>query len=330
MRREPATAKRPRIPSARGRSGSWWVIPVTFAAGVGISVAGWLNASLAQHTGSALQAALTACGLQFLVIITAMLVAGPARGGWARLASSVRAGSLHPAFLITGLSAPFWVFGQSYAVPLLGVAVFTVIMVAGQTIGALASDAFGVGASGAHALTPRRLVAGALLLVAVALVVLPGMRQGRFAVAGGLLAFAVGMVAAVHVPATGRLSRAAESPLAASAYGSGVAFVVLGVPFVLDAWNRGGVDAHFQPWYTYGGGLMGGALFVVTAQVSVRIGVLAYTCLQVGGLLSGAALLDLLVPVSRFAMTSSALLGAGLLMAAVLLVFRDRAKMAAT
>src|SRR5690606_41386740 len=91
------------------------------------------------------------------------------RLGLCRLPGAVRRREPPPGSLLAGTVGAILVLTQSAVVALVGVAVFTVAVVAGQTISGLLTDAVGFAQDVRRRPTRARLVGAGLVLVAVAL-----------------------------------------------------------------------------------------------------------------------------------------------------------------
>jgi transporter family-2 protein len=194
-----------------------------------------------------------------------------------------------------GLGGGFFVAVAAYAVPVLGVAVFTIAQVAGNSFAGLGVDRAGLGPAGRLPVTPSRL-AGAVLGVAAVGIAQAGRPVGELAL--GLLALAIagGVAIALQSALNGRVS-AASSSAAATA----VNFAVSTPPLALLAAAVGAFGRHWPgqwpgEWYLYIGGALG-VVIVTILVVSVRsVGVLRTGLAVVAGQLAGALGLDALTP----------------------------------
>ena len=232
-----------------------------------------------------------------LVVLCVLLAAVP------RLRRAVRAALADrlPWWTYTGgLAGGTLVVISAVAVPLVGVATFTVGVVAGQTIGALAVDRAGLGPGGARPLSATRLAGAALAVPAVGLIRLG---HGGGEVSGGvvlaLLAVSAlgGAWASVQQALNGRVQRATGEPLLAAwvnfAAGAGWLALLLPVAVAVGA-------GPSRPWpggiWLYAGGLLG-ILFVASAAWAVRpLGVLRLGLLIVAGQLAGGLVIDVVSP----------------------------------
>ena len=141
---------------------------VTVVLGGAIAVQSRVNGELSHHTGSGLFPAWWTMLTGFTLLTVIVVATASVRHGLADVARSVRSGALPVWVLTGGLFGSFFLVIQSLTVPVAGVAVFTVGVVAGQTTGSLLVDRLGLTGTGRRAVTVRRVVAAALAVAAVA------------------------------------------------------------------------------------------------------------------------------------------------------------------
>lgn len=279
------------------RPGRLLVGSVTAVLGGGIALQSRVNGELSRHTGSGLFPAWWTMLTGFVLLSAIVLGTPPLRRA---LGSVARAGWSRdlPWWLFTGgLFGSFFLVIQSLTVPVAGVAVFTVGVVAGQTTGSLAVDRFGLTGTGRRAVTGRR-VAAALLAVAAVVVGV----SDRLQSAGGVLVFALlaivaGALLAPQQAFNGRVGLAGRSPFV-GAWGN-FAGGVLAMSLVLGGALGVGLDL-VDPWgaapWSYVGGMIGFAVILGGAWAVPVLGVLVYSLLSLFGQLAGALVLDLLAP----------------------------------
>ena len=203
--------------------------------------------------------------------------------------------------------------------PTIGVAIFTVAVVAGQTGGGLAVDRAGLGPAGRQPVTGRR-VAAALVAVGAVVLAVSG-RFGSAAFAPGLLALCVlgGVFVAVQSALNGQVARAARSPVVAAWVSFGLGLVALLAVVALLALTGTRFAALPHTWWLYTGGLMGVAFVVVVAGVVRVVGVLVVTLATVAGQVTGAVLLDAFAPVAGQPLQVVTVVGAVVTVLAVVL-----------
>lgn len=272
------------------------VIPLGVFAGACMTLQARVNASLTDHINDATLAATISFGGGLVLLALAMVFAPAARAKFAIASRGIARGEFPWWLTIGGAAGAFYVYGQGAAVPMLGIALFTIAYVAAQTFGSLAWDRLGVSPSGAHMLTPSR-VGGAGLAVAAVIVTVLAAHNGA-ASASWLLALPViaGLSTSWQQAANGRVRVYSQSVLATTFWnfcvGTAVLVVLLLVQHLSEAWPT----AMPSDWWLYTGGPIG-IVFIATAAVLVRrTGVLLMSLLLTLGQLGAALALAPLTP----------------------------------
>jgi len=283
--------------SFRGRA----LVAAATALGVGALTAlqSRVNGELASVTKSGLQAAIVSFGTGWILLTVILLSSPGVRRGLASVRASLRAGSLRWWQVIGGLLGGFFVAVQSATVPLVGVAVFTVAVVAGQVSNSIVVDRLGLGPAGRQAITPARVVSALLAIAAVVVAVSDRLGGG---VAGSTLAVVAALVAglaiAVQQAINGRVGAAARNAWTAAwvnfTLGTVMLGAVLGLAWAFTDFDPGSLPAG--PWWLYVGGTIGVLFIAAAAWVVQRLGVLLFALLTITGQLTGAVLLDWLAP----------------------------------
>ncbi len=232
-------------------------------------------------------------GLLALAIVISCLPS--ARRGVARLWSGVRQRTIPFWMLLGGACGALTVSTQGLTAGVLGVSLFTVGVVAGQTVHGLVLDRIGFGPAGVVAVTPGRVLGGALALAAVG-ISLSGDVLASAPLWMLLLPFAAGVGIAWQAATNGRLAQRARSPLAATlmsfvagtvvlALASGVSIAFRGAPAALPA----------EPWL-YLGGFLGAAYILLGTFIVAQTGVLLMGLGSVLGQLTTSVVIDLVWP----------------------------------
>ncbi|MGH3897274.1 MAG: DMT family transporter [Pseudonocardiaceae bacterium] len=299
---------------------------VAVGLGLAVAVQARINGELGQRLDDGLVAALLSFlgGLLLLALVAA--TRPRMRRGLGRVRAAVRDRRLRPYQLLGGTCGAFLVACQGLTVATIGVAVFTVAVVAGQTASSLLVDRAGIGPGGAQAVSVRRVVGAVLALAAVALAVsdrlgashtlwlallpaLAGVSTAWQQAVNGL----VGAEARYDGPATAGMLPAALVNFA-------VGTVALGLVAAVEVVLRGLPEPlPTQPWLYLGGVL--GVLFIGAAAAIVPItGVLLLGLGTVAGQLVGALLLDLFLPAGDDQLTVTTLIGIALTLVAVAVI----------
>lgn len=279
------------------------------------------NGELSQHIGNGVQAALISFSVGFVLLCIAVIVSSSIRAGLRRVIPAVRAGHLPWWALPTGLIGGLFIACQSFSVALIGVAMFSVGMVAGQTVNSLLVDRLGLSPIRKAPIVGRRVAAAGLATIAVAIAVSGRVSTTGLSVPAMLLAVFAGCLVAVQQALNGRVNMATVQPISTTwlnfLFGTAGLLVgaVLGIVFF-------GAQLRMPtsgPWWMYLGGVFG-LVFIVTASWAVpRYGVLLFALVTIAGQLTAALVLDLIAPVGSTGLQWTLVLGVVITFAAVAL-----------
>lgn len=324
------------IVSARQRA---FGVALAIVAGFAAALQSRVNGTLATETGTAFGTAALSfgSGLVLLALVLPFSRAGRSAVGQVRAGlrrdRSERDGSERGRLrwweCLGGLGGAFYVTSQGLTVDALGVAVFTIALVAGQSVSSLVIDRVGLAPGGVRLVTLGRALGPVLTVVAV--VVVSG--AGASTAALGLAVFPLvsGVLQSFQQALNGRV-RAAVRPgvprpdgrtgrdggvLAATfvsfLVGTAALLVLFGVSLVVDGMPAG----TFPPdLLLYSGGLLGIVFIALQAAVVQRIGVLLLGLGMIAGQVVGALVLDVVSP-GVAAPGVATYVGAGLTLVAV-------------
>ncbi|MBC9004352.1 DMT family transporter [Micromonospora aurantiaca] len=288
------------------------------ASGVMVAVQSRINGELGVRLADGIAAAVVSFGVGLLILLVLVPATPGGRRGLAALRGALRSGALRPWQCLGGVCGAFLVATQGLTIGALGVAVFTVAVVAGQSGSSLLVDRAGIGPAGRQPVTSNRLIGAVLTVLAVLLAV--GDRLGDpQALALALLPLAAGVGIAWQQAVNGRVRAAAGSAMTATLVNFTVGTAALLVTFAVDLAVRGRPAGAFpdEPWLYLGGPL--GIVFIALAAALVRFtGVLLLGLATIAGQIVGAVLLDLLLPTAASHPGLDTLLGAALTLVAVL------------
>ena len=299
---------------------------VTVGIGAAAAVQARINGELGQRIDDGVVAALLSFlgGLLLLVVLAA--TRPQVRRGLSRVAAAVRDHRLRSYQLLGGVCGAFLVTCQGLTVATIGVAVFTVAVVAGQTASGLLVDRAGVGPGGPQAVSVRR-VAGAVLALTAVVLAMSDRLGAPQALWPALLPALAGVGIAWQQAVNGRVGAAARHdgsatsgmlPAAVVNFATGT--LALALVAAVEVAMRGPPEPlPAQPWLYLGGPL--GVLFIGAAAAIVPItGVLLLGLGAVAGQLLGALLLDLFLPAADDQLTVTTLIGTALTLVAVAVI----------
>lgn len=302
--------------SSASRLGVVVALAAAFVGGALVALQSRINGELGQRLGDGFLAAFLSFGSGLVVLAIAMLVWRPGRVGAARLVAAVRDRDIPWWLLFGGVGGAFFVLGQGLTVGLLGVALFTVAVVCGQTVSSLVLDHRGLALMPRRPATPPRIVAAALAVVAVGIAVSDRIRPDA-----PYLALLVPLVAGVLVgwqsAVNGQVRYVAGSALTATFGNFLVGTTVLGIALLVHLGIAGWHVEFPGEWWLYTGGIIG-CIFIAAQSVIVRhTGVLLMGLALLAGQLVASVVADVVAPVPDAALHVVTVAGTALLLVAV-------------
>lgn len=273
----------------------WLALVCAMICGAGVALQSRINGELGRRLDDGITAAVISFGSGLLILIVAMAIAPVGRRGLRRLVHALRGRELRWWYVLGGAAGAFLVMSQGVAAAVLGVALFTVAVVAGQTVSGLVLDRVGLGPGGRRPITPARL-AGAVIALGAVTWAVSAQLGGGAPVWLLLLPLIAGLGMGWQQAVNGQVRVVARSALTATFVNFVVGTTVLLVLMAID-WGVRGLPNPLpaDPWLYLGGAI--GCVFIAAAALLVRItGVLLLGLATVAGQLVTALLLDLLAP----------------------------------
>ncbi|WP_336661115.1 DMT family transporter [Leucobacter sp. MMO-66] len=266
-------------------------------AGMLVAVQSRINGGLSQQIGNGYLAAAVSFGSGMLLLALITLATPRARRGMRLLSAEVRSGGYPVWGLLGGTCGAFFVLTQGLVASVIGLALFTVGIVAGQVLGGLLMDRIGIGPGGRVDPSLPRVVGTGLAVVAVAVSVAGGLggSGSPWLVVVPLIA-GVGM--AWQSAVNGLVRAAAQSAIAATfvnfVVGTAVLVVAAAVSLAVQGWPASWPS---EPWFYAGGAI--GMIFIAVAAMLVRLtGVLLLSMSNVAGQLIASVLLEASLPLA--------------------------------
>jgi bacterial/archaeal transporter family-2 protein len=321
----------PVIPPAATPARLALALGAAFVGGGLVALQSRINGELSQRLGDGFLAAFISFGSGLVLLALALTVWRPGRRGIVRVVAALRERSIPWWLVLGGAGGAFFVLGQGLTIGLLGVALFTVAVVCGQTVSSLLLDHRGLARMPATPATPRRVV-GAALAVAAVLVAVSDRLQADSPYLALIIPIVAGLLVGWQQAVNGQVRTIAQSAFTATfgnfVVGTAVLGVVLLVHLAIAGWPTLGVastgpgtgSAPGWPteWWLYAGGAIG-CVFIAAQAVIVRItGVLLMGLALLAGQLGTSVLLDLVAPVPGTGIHPVTILGTALLFVAVL------------
>ena len=260
------------------------------------SIQSRINGSLAQDIGGGLQAAAISFTIGMAALTLVVISSSRLRTAVGTLRASLRQRGLRWWQLTGGFLGAYFVLSQSIAVPVIGVGLFTVSLVAGLTVSSLIVDRLGLSPAGRQTVTVMRMLAALVSIAAVATAASSRLIDHSLSLTFALLGFSAGVGVAVQQAFNGRVSVATGQPIVAGWVNFVLGSTTLVVVLLLGVSTGAVVAPTFgEPsLWLYSGGLVGIVFISLAAWTAARIGVLRLSLISIAGQLLGALLLDLI------------------------------------
>ena len=266
--------------------------------GLMIALQARANGELSHRLNNGLEAALVSFG-SGLIIITVIAAFNPAiKEGIKNLRVAVANKEIAQWKLLAGALGGSFVAIQTHIVPLIGVAIYSVASIAGQTAMSLVVDRIGLTGGGKKLISKRRVAAAVLTVLAVFVSVfdrIDAKNLSLFAVVLGCLA---GAVVGVQRAFNGQINEHSHQSFTTSLLNfiTGTSLLVI---LILGGVLIGKIELvplPMGPWWIYTGGVIGVIYIAFTSTIVQHLGVLTFTLFSVGGQLVGSLVIDLISP----------------------------------
>jgi len=266
--------------------------------GVMIAFQARANGELSYRLDNAPQAALVSfsSGLFFIAIYA--IFSPRIKEGIRCLKAAVSSGEIPKIRLLAGSLGGAFVALQTSVVPLIGVALYSVASIAGQSAVSLLVDRIGLTGGGVKLISPRRIAAAFITVIAVLVSVLDKLEADDFQLFALLLAVIAGALVGVQRALNGQINEHSQNSYTTSLLNfiTGTSFLTL---FIIILIALGRVELQplpIGPWWIYTGGVIGVIYIAATSLIVQHLGVLTFTLFSVGGQLIASLLLDIYSP----------------------------------
>lgn len=256
------------------------------------------NGELSHRLGNGLQAALVSFTSGLIIIVVIALLNPSIKEGVRTLRRAVVAKEIPPWTLFAGMLGASFVAVQTKIVPLIGVAIYSVAAIAGQSAISLVVDRIGLTGGGKKKITPRRVTAAFVTVLAVFISVADRLDGKDLSIAAVVLGVLAGTIVGVQRAMNGQINEHSQQSFTTSLlnFAMGTTFLLI---FLCFAMTIGGMKLSplpAGPWWIYTGGAIGVIYVAFTSTIVQHLGVLTFTLISVGGQLAGSLLIDLFSP----------------------------------
>ena len=256
------------------------------------------NGELSLRMGNPIEAALVSFGSGLLIISLISIFTPSIRNGMKNLKGAVSRKEIPAWTLFAGMLGGGFVAVQTQIVPIIGVAIYSVASIAGQTAASLIVDRIGLTGGGKKQITVRRVAAAGVTVFAVLVSVLDRMEAQNLSLFAVIFGCFAGAIVGVQRALNGQINESTHQSFATSwlnfIMGTTFLFLFLAIGVLI---NRAEIVAlPSGPWWMYMGGTIGVIYIAFTSTIVQHLGVLTFTLISVGGQLAGSLLIDLYSP----------------------------------
>jgi transporter family-2 protein len=266
--------------------------------GVMIALQARANGELSHRLGNDVEAALVSFGSGLIIISTIALFSPTIKEGARNLRGAVARKELPQWTLFAGALGGSFVAVQTHIVPLIGVAIYSVASIAGQTAASLIVDRIGFTGGGKKHITPRRIGAAFFTVFAVLISVLDRIDAKDLSLFAVLLGCVAGAIVGVQRAMNGQINEYSHQSFTTSFLNfiMGTTFLVIFLATLAIFSSEKIVPLPPGPLWIYTGGVIGVVYIAFTSTIVQHLGVLTFTLFSVGGQLLGSLLIDLYSP----------------------------------
>jgi len=256
------------------------------------------NGELSHRLDNGLQAALVSFSSGLLIILLITPFSPHIKEGIRNLRGAISRKEIARWKLFAGALGGSFVAIQTQIVPLMGVAIYSVASIAGQTAMSLIVDRIGLTGGGKKLISPRRVMAAVLTVLAVLVSVwdrIDANNLSMIAVTAGCVA---GAVVGVQRALNGQINEHSHQSFTTSLLNfiTGTTFLVVLILVGVALGKNELSPLPAGPWWIYTGGVIGVIYIAFTSTIVQHLGVLTFTLFSVGGQLAGSLIIDLVSP----------------------------------
>lgn len=256
------------------------------------------NGELSYRLDNGLQAALVSFSSGLLIILLITPFSPHIKEGIRNLRGAISRKEIARWKLFAGALGGSFVAIQTQIVPLIGVAIYSVASIAGQTAMSLVVDRIGLTGGGKKLISPRRVIAAVLTVLAVLVSVwdrIDANNLSMIAVTAGCVA---GAVVGVQRALNGQINEHSHQSFTTSLLNfiTGTTFLVILILVGVALGKNELSPLPVGPWWIYTGGVIGVIYIAFTSTIVQHLGVLTFTLFSVGGQLAASLVIDLVSP----------------------------------
>ena len=272
---------------------------IAFLTATLIAIQARANGELSHLLGNPIQAATVSFGSGLIIIAIFAATHHGMKQGLLGIKRAVAEGNLQRWNLFAGMLGGTFVAIQTNTVPVVGVAIYSVASISGQTASSLVVDSFGLAGGVKKEITFRRIFASLITVLAVLVSVWDRIDAKNLSLLSVALAGLAGGIVGIQRALNGKINIYSGQHWTTSLLNfiMGTTFLLLLTAILIPTGHYQFESLPSSPWWIYTGGVLGVIYIAYSATIVQHLGVLASTLLSVGGNLVGALLIDWLAPI---------------------------------
>ena len=264
--------------------------------GVVVAIQSRINGQLSVDLNNGLAAALVSFLTGWFLLFILVFGIKRERAGLFLIFKAIKNKDLSLWEVAGGFLGGCFVAVQSITVPQIGVGLFTICVVAGQTVSSLFVDKAGITPSGKQEITTPRIIGAIATLIAVLIAVYPDLTNSKFKFLPLIMVLIVGVFASIQQGLNGRVNVVAKRPLATAWLNFATGTVIVVIALSINLISGAEIAPLPHNFWVYTGGTLGLIFVSVSAYIIKHLGVLNFVILNIAGQLVGAVAIDWLAP----------------------------------
>lgn len=267
-------------------------------AGILVAVQSRANGELAFRLQNSLEAACISFGSGLIVLLVITYFHDGIKNGLRSIFKAVDSGEIPRWGLFGGALGGVVMAIQAHIVPLIGVAIYSVSVISGQTAISLLVDRLGLSGGGKRHISARRISAAVLTVLAVVISVWDRLDAKSLSIVAIILGVVSGGIIGVQRALNGQVNEHSGQSFATTLLNfiTGTALLLLLFLGGLVTHHSHLTSVQLNPWWMYLGGVTGVIYIAFASTVVQHLGVLTFTLFSVGGQLLGSLLFDIFLP----------------------------------
>lgn len=287
---------------------------LSLVAGSAVAAQSRVNGELGVAMGDPFGASIVSFGSGLIVCLLGSLLLPAGRRGMAQLPGLLRSRQIPWWYVLAGVGGAFLVAVQTQVTPAMGVSVFILGLVVGQSVGGLVVDRIGLGPGGSKPLTLYRIIGTLIIIASVFTAMSPrfegGSADSSTMVAMALLPVAAGVGSTIQTAWNGGITAQLRTPITATTVNFMAGTVALLITIAVIRIVQGPLTWQWpRTWWMYTGGVLGIVFIASAAVLARRLGILQTSLGMVTGNLLSALLLDVVLPTSSSVVTPLTVVG---------------------